>query len=67
VAVGITESDFGKRRTSAGIVENLLDDSTEVAVSFCVIENAELGSTLSETGVRLENTSRFSAQLVWIL
>ena len=74
VAVGITEGDFGERSTSTGVVDDFLDNTTEVAMSFSVlqsaslrigiyVENSEFGSTLSETGVRLENTSRFSELL----
>ena len=40
VAVRITEGDFGERRTSAGVVENLLDDATEVAVSLSVLPSS---------------------------
>jgi hypothetical protein len=37
VAVGIAEDNFGERGTTAGIVDDFLDDASKVAMSFSVL------------------------------
>jgi hypothetical protein len=71
-SVGVTEGDFGERCTTTGVMNDFLDYTTEISMSFCVlqldhelnkleyIQNSELGSTLSETSVGLEDASRLS-------
>lgn len=49
--VGVTELDLGEGSTTAGIVDDLLDDTTGVTVSLSVIEGPELGRGLVQAGV----------------
>ena len=49
--VGVAEDDFGERGAAAGVVDDLLDDATDVAVAFAVVEGAELGGCLVEAGM----------------
>lgn len=49
--VGITENNLGERRTTTGVVDDLLYEAPDVAMSLGEVERSELGGTLSETGV----------------
>jgi hypothetical protein len=49
--VGVTELDLGEGSTTAGIVDDLLDDTTGVSVTLGVVEGTELRRSLVETGV----------------
>lgn len=51
VLVRVSEDNLGKGSTSTGVMDNLLDNTSDVSVSLGVIEISELGSTLSQTGV----------------
>ena len=42
VAVGVAEDDLGQRRTTAGVVDDLLHDTTDVAMALGKVESAEL-------------------------
>jgi len=55
--VGITELDLGEGGATTGVVDNLLDDSANVTGTLGEIEGAQLGGTLAQTSVRLENSS----------
>lgn len=48
-AVGVTEDDLGQRGTTAGVVDDLLHDTTNIAVSLSEVESAELGGGLVES------------------
>lgn len=49
--VGVTELDLGEGSTTAGIVDDLLDDTTGVTVSLSIVEGPELGRGLVQAGV----------------
>lgn len=51
VLVGAAEGDLGERSTTAGIVDDLLHDAANVAMSLGVVEGSELGRSLVEAGV----------------
>jgi hypothetical protein len=51
VTVGVTELDLGEGSTTAGIVDDLLDDTTGVTVSLSEVEGPELGRGLVQAGV----------------
>lgn len=55
VVVGVTEDDLGKGSTTAGVVNDLLDETASVTVTLSVVESAELSSTLAETRGSGEN------------
>lgn len=55
VTVGVTELDLGEGSTTAGIVDDLLDDTTGVTVSLSEVEGPELGRGLVQAGVGREN------------
>jgi hypothetical protein len=55
VLVGVTENDLGKGSTTARVVDDLLDNTTNVTVSLSVVERTELGGALSQAGVSLED------------
>ena len=42
VAVGVAEDDLGQRRTTAGVVDDLLHDTTDVTMTLGEVESAEL-------------------------
>lgn len=46
--VGVAEDDLGERSATAGIVDDLLDDTTNVSVSLGIVEGSELGGGLVE-------------------
>lgn len=49
--VGVTEDDTGERSATAGLVDDLLDYTSHVAMAFGVVEASELGGGLSQAGV----------------
>lgn len=49
--VGRSEGDLGEGSTSAGVVDNLLHDTTNVSMTLGVIEGSELGRGLAQMGV----------------
>lgn len=49
--VGIAESDAGEGSTAAGVVDYLLDDTSDVAMALGEIEVSEFGGGLSQAGV----------------
>jgi hypothetical protein len=55
--VGVTELDLGEGSTTAGIVDDLLHDTTSVSMTLSVVERTELGGSLVETGVGREDGS----------
>lgn len=54
-AVGIEELDLGHGRSSAGIVEDFLDDAADVSPALGVVDGSELDGTLARAGVGLED------------
>jgi len=55
VAVGVAEDDAGEGCAAAGVVDDVFDDSADVAVGFCVVECAEAGGGFVEMGVGFED------------
>lgn len=55
VLVRIAEDDLCEGGPPARVVDNLLDKASGIAVALGIVESSELGSTLSEPGVGLEN------------
>lgn len=49
--VGVAELDLGEGSTTAGIVDDLLHDTTGVSMTLSVVKGTELGWGLVETGV----------------
>jgi hypothetical protein len=47
----VAELDLGEGSTTAGIVDDLLDNTTGVSVGLSIVEGTELGRGLVETGV----------------
>ena len=56
VFVGVTEDDLGDGSTTSGIVDDLLDETTEVARALGEVDGTELGSTNTVGGVGLGET-----------
>ena len=56
ITVSIQELDLGKGSSSTGVMDDLLDNSTDVSLLFGIVQSSELDSTLSGSGVRLENS-----------
>ena len=50
-AVRVTEADLGQRSTTTRVVNDLLHHTANVSMSLSVVESAELGGGLVETGV----------------
>ena len=48
-AVRVTEDDLGEGSTTAGVVDDLLHDTANIAVSLSEVESAELGGGLVES------------------
>lgn len=48
--VGVAEDDAGERSATAGVVDDLLDHASHVAMAFGVVEAPELGRGLSQAG-----------------
>jgi len=57
VSVRITEAYFGERSTTTRIVDDFLDQTLHVTVTFSIVEGAKLGSSLSVLGLRGEDSS----------
>jgi hypothetical protein len=55
VAIGVPEGNLGQRRTSARIVNNVLNHSLDVTLSFSVIKSSESGGSDSVSLVRSKN------------
>lgn len=55
--VGRVENDASERRATARVVDDLLHDTTDVAVAFGIVEAAELGGVLPQAGVGSENAA----------
>lgn len=53
--VGIAEDNLGERSTTAGVVDDLLDDTTNISVSLGVVEGSEFGGSLVEAVDGLED------------
>lgn len=53
--VGVAEGDFGEGRTTAGIVDDVLDDTADVAMALSVIEGPELRWGFVQPGVGCED------------
>lgn len=51
VLVGVSEDDLGEGSTTTGVMDDLLDNTSDVSVSLGVVEISELSSALSEPGV----------------
>lgn len=47
ITVRIAENDLGERSTSTGVVNNLLNNTTDKTFTLSVIKLSELGSSLS--------------------
>jgi hypothetical protein len=47
----VAELDLGEGSTTAGIVDDLLHDTTGVSMTLSVVKGTELGRGLVETGV----------------
>lgn len=50
-AVRVTEADLGQRSTTTRVVNDLLHHTANVSMALSVVESAELGGGLVETGV----------------
>jgi len=57
VLVRVTEDNLGKRSTTTRVVDNRLDDTTNVTVAFGIVQSTELGGSLTTLYVGLEDTS----------
>jgi len=57
VVNGVTEADLRKGGATATVVDNVADDTLDVAVTLAVVQRAELGGTDTVLGVGSENTS----------
>jgi hypothetical protein len=56
-AVGRLEDDAGERGTTAGVVDDLLHDTPDVAMALGVVEAAELGGGLAQARVGSEDAA----------
>ena len=64
VSERVSEADDGKRSASSRLVNDLLDDASEVSLSLGVVEDSELSGSDSMRGVGLEN-GRSTLSLGW--
>ena len=55
VTVGVEELNLGDGSTTTGVMNDLLDDTTDVAMLLGVVDGTKLRSTLAGTGVRVED------------
>lgn len=55
--IGAVENDAGERGTAAGIVDDLLHNTTNVSMALGEVERAELGGSLPQAGVRREDAA----------
>lgn len=53
--VGVAELHLGDGGTSARVMQNLLDDTTNVTVLLSVIQSAKLDSSLARASMRFED------------
>lgn len=61
-AVRVAENDLGERSTTAGVVDDVLHDTTDVAMTLSEVVGPELGGGLVETGVgREDGTTTFAS------
>ena len=58
VAVGVTEDDTGKRCTATSVVDDLLDDSANVAIALSEIEITQTCGIFVVVGMRFELVGR---------
>lgn len=59
-AVGVAENDLGERSTTAGVVDDVLHDTADVAMALSEVVGPELGGGLVQTGVgREDGTTTF--------
>lgn len=58
VLVRVAENNAGEGGTTTGVMDDLPDNTLDVAVTLGEVERAELGSSLSVLGVGLEDTAR---------
>lgn len=57
-AEGVAEGNAGERGATAGVVDDIGDDTLEVAVPLAEVEGAEACRPLAVVGVRLEDGAR---------
>lgn len=57
VLVSVAEFDLGKGSTTTGIVDDFLDDTADVTLTFGEIQSAKFSGTLAMLGVSLEDSS----------
>jgi hypothetical protein len=48
---GVAEGDFGERRATAGIMDDISDDSLQVAISLAKVETTKASGPLSVVSV----------------
>jgi hypothetical protein len=60
VLVLVTEDNLGEGSATTGVVDDLLDDTANVAVTFSIVERSQLGGSLTVSCVGLEDSSRLS-------
>ena len=58
VPEGVAEADSGQRGSTTRVVDDLGDDSFQVAVALAEVEGAEAGRALAVVGVGLEDRTR---------
>lgn len=51
VLVRVTEDNLSQRSTSTWVVDDLLNDTTDITFTFGIVQGSQLGSTLSQSGV----------------
>lgn len=56
--VGVAEDNLGQGSATAGVVDDLLHDTSDVSMSLGVVEGPELGGSLVQSGDRLEDGRR---------
>jgi hypothetical protein len=55
VAIGVQELNLGHRSSTSRIVEDLLDDTTDIAATFGVVDGTKFHSTLASADVGFED------------
>lgn len=55
--VGVAEDNAGERSTTAGVVDDLLHNTANVALALGIVEGPELGGRLPEAGDGLEDAA----------
>jgi len=56
VAVRVAEAHLGQGRTTAGVVDDVLDDALNVTMALSVVHSTQARCALASVGVRLEHT-----------